>query len=447
MQILKKQHLESQVKKALTELPETLDETYERILINLPPESKQYVWRALALLISVSSVQMEVLVSFVSRGESTDQMVASEVTGEALQEMASCLITVTTEGDDSTVQLAHYTIMEYLAAPRVSQGPASMFYMPQSATMPYFLRLLFNALAQEKAMPPKADPFQQCVYDELDRFLYLGDTVIASDSDLFSRLLCALSPQSNHYKYLTHTDWDYEDLPIWAHQNYRVWANQDDFSSESQVAILFNLLNANLYATTTTFLLQHSPEQIDAICATKLSCLGDLSLLYWLASTQRDKFLLLLLERSGEFHKKRAPLLLMALEREPFRSDRINTTVSTLISAGLPLNPDGVRVKPLQIAVRRLQVAYVELLLRNGADPNSVGDPEGWISNRLGHFDDGGQSPLFIVRQLMKWRDTGVVNPEFMSIKDAEHIETLLVDAGGQEFCSWSPRPIRPPVS
>src|ERR1700761_4720139 len=48
--ILKRLNHESAIRNALQKLPETLDETYERILMSIPTESKNLAFRTLSLL-------------------------------------------------------------------------------------------------------------------------------------------------------------------------------------------------------------------------------------------------------------------------------------------------------------------------------------------------------------------------------------------------------------
>ncbi|PMD59680.1 uncharacterized protein K444DRAFT_529781, partial [Hyaloscypha bicolor E] len=50
LDILKRLHTLPEIRLALTQLPKTLDETYERILCNIPPESQNMVYRTLSLV-------------------------------------------------------------------------------------------------------------------------------------------------------------------------------------------------------------------------------------------------------------------------------------------------------------------------------------------------------------------------------------------------------------
>ncbi len=419
---LKRLPLESAVRKALTELPETLDETYERILTSIPPESEQYVWRALALLLVVSTTDVKNLLSFVSKGESDDQDddPEEELDLEAFRDMASCLVTVTKITDElTTVRLAHYTIKEYLVAPRCGHGPASAFHFSSHQAGSYFIRVLVRKL---RSWHPKmqSDIFTKYSMDHWRSHLREADTLIASDPELSSLMFTSFDPQSSGYINLA------TESPA-----------PDGIPARRELAILLRLIGLNLYATTTTFLLQLNPEQIVAMCELEHESWHNIPLLGALARQHDDRYCLLLAERCGRFPTKCAPLVLWVMEKY-VDVRKVDNTLRTLIIAKAPLSPEGVRILPLQVVVRRMQVPYVKMLLEHGADPNAVGCADGQVTQGLRSLDGGGESPLFTIRRLMDWREKGIISTASCPAAPAKAIEQLLVDAGGREFCAWT---------
>jgi hypothetical protein len=120
---LKRLSFTRDIRTALRELPETIDETYERILNNIPAHNQTLAHRTLQLLsfdfgiTSLSALTDALTVdveqfSFTRDNRPLDPEAASEICG--------CLITILPQDDkDFSVQLAHYTVKEYLMSERI----------------------------------------------------------------------------------------------------------------------------------------------------------------------------------------------------------------------------------------------------------------------------------------------------------------------------------------
>ncbi|KAK4184425.1 hypothetical protein QBC35DRAFT_58000 [Podospora australis] len=438
LQILKKVPLESGVKKALQQLPETLDETYERILSSIPSECTHIVWRALCLLGTISMVPIRPLRSFVSTDDSDDETMEDEIDEEVFLEIMGSLLILTEPADDKPhegrlVRLAHYTVKEYLESTRAAHSPtASTFFLPSSRAIGYSFRIVLRTLSTE---PPQSSAswriFRQYCKKHWDDVLQLADPVIAGDPSLSQLTFMAMDPRSPNYYRLIPKD------SAWKELGSKRYAFVDEFPHRPDVAVLINLIRKNLYATTAAFLLQYSPRQLADLCTFEAEGMEKRPLVGWLARDHHDKYLLLLLDRAGsEFHYDRACLLVWAMEL--YNDYGVSETLSTLLSAKVPVNPSNTRITPLQIAVRRIRAADVRILLEEGADPNAVGERNGWAPSRLFGMTDGGQSPLFIIRGIKNGAIPG------KGWIDAQHthrqivvIEELLVKAGGREFCKW----------
>jgi hypothetical protein len=139
LDILRKLTTESAIREALGQLPKTLDETYERILISIPAENRLVAHRALQWLAFspgfaflktlAKAVVMDIeRYSFDSGSELLDP--------KDLLEICSCLITATCEDDGIWYEpaLAHYTVKEFLVSERIKIGPANDFYVSETST-------------------------------------------------------------------------------------------------------------------------------------------------------------------------------------------------------------------------------------------------------------------------------------------------------------------------
>lgn len=90
---------------------------------------------------------------------------------EALLEVCTCLITIT-PGEDAPddknyfeVQLAHYTVKEYLVSDRISRGSATTFQMSMESAYPFAAKCFITYMLNEDyyALPAQRstswDPF------------------------------------------------------------------------------------------------------------------------------------------------------------------------------------------------------------------------------------------------------------------------------------------------
>jgi hypothetical protein len=130
------------LRKSLATLPQTLDQTYDRILTAISEEDCEYAMRILQWLtfsarpLSVEEVA-EVVAIDVARDPAFDRDEVLEDPLEALN-ICSSLVTVTTnkaEGRSRPAQriiaLAHYSVQEYLVSDRIKQGAANQYSMQE----------------------------------------------------------------------------------------------------------------------------------------------------------------------------------------------------------------------------------------------------------------------------------------------------------------------------
>ncbi|CAA9959481.1 Arp Ankyrin repeat protein [Pyrenophora teres f. maculata] len=131
------------LRKSLATLPQTLDQTYDRILTAISREDCVYAMRILQWLtfsarpLSVTEVA-EVVAIDVARESAFDR---NEVLVNPLEALDICssLVTITKNGADGRpgpaqqiIALAHYSVQEYLVSDRIRQGPAKQYSMQEA---------------------------------------------------------------------------------------------------------------------------------------------------------------------------------------------------------------------------------------------------------------------------------------------------------------------------
>lgn len=115
------------------ELPETLDETYDRILLKIPQKSSRLAHRVLRLLAfdnegifsMLDNLVEAVVVDVEQLSFSPEKRLLDK---NDLFEICTCLITLTSRNE---VRLAHYSVKEYLVSERIHRGPATAFQISE----------------------------------------------------------------------------------------------------------------------------------------------------------------------------------------------------------------------------------------------------------------------------------------------------------------------------
>jgi hypothetical protein len=130
------------LRKSLATLPQTLDQTYDRILTAISEEDCVYAMRILQWLtfsarpLSIREVA-EVVAIDIAREPAFDR---NEVLVDPLEALDICssLVTITTNKADGRsrpaqqiIALAHYSVQEYLVSDRIKQGEARQYSMQE----------------------------------------------------------------------------------------------------------------------------------------------------------------------------------------------------------------------------------------------------------------------------------------------------------------------------
>ncbi len=124
------------IRKALDELPTTLDETYERTLLDIDKENWAYAHR-LFQCITVASrpLRVEELAEFLAfdLDDEEDPRLNADLRSDDPEDevlsICSSLVAVVEVGDTKVVQFSHFSVKEFLMSSRIAQGPISRFHI------------------------------------------------------------------------------------------------------------------------------------------------------------------------------------------------------------------------------------------------------------------------------------------------------------------------------
>ncbi|KAF8258093.1 hypothetical protein EI94DRAFT_1193758 [Lactarius quietus] len=144
----------------LNELPDTLDETYERILRGINKAQKEDARRLLqCLTVAARPLRVEELAELLAfdfqatneRGVPTlmEDWRWSDQEGAVLSTCSS-LIAIVRDGDSRVVQFSHFSVKEYLTSPRLarSSGDVSRFYVDLNAAHTILAQTCLGTLLQ-----------------------------------------------------------------------------------------------------------------------------------------------------------------------------------------------------------------------------------------------------------------------------------------------------------
>jgi ankyrin repeat protein len=128
LEVLRDCVTKTSVEAALSDLPNTLDETYDRILENIDRQHLEYVRTAFALLlVTCRPLKVEELAEAVVVAPYCKAIDVEDRLFDPKDIIMMCGGLVVRIADTNEVRFAHYSVREYLLSPRISSGSAASF--------------------------------------------------------------------------------------------------------------------------------------------------------------------------------------------------------------------------------------------------------------------------------------------------------------------------------
>ncbi|KAF8256822.1 hypothetical protein EI94DRAFT_1710150 [Lactarius quietus] len=126
------------LRRALDSLPESLDETYERILLSIDKEKQKYSHRLFqCLTVSIRPLRVEELAEILAiqledgQDSEYDTEWRPEDAQQAVLSACSSLITIVNVNGFPVVQFAHFSVKEFLTSDRLRHSAAGFFSLPR----------------------------------------------------------------------------------------------------------------------------------------------------------------------------------------------------------------------------------------------------------------------------------------------------------------------------
>jgi hypothetical protein len=148
----------SSLRKALDELPTTLDDTYERALEGIPKEKRQHAHRLFqCLVVAIRPLRVEELaeifaIKFDSEaGPNLSEGWRPQNPREAVLSTCSSLITITEDAGSKIVQFSHFSVKEFLTSGRLltaEVGSICQYHIPLDAAHTILAQACLTVLLQ-----------------------------------------------------------------------------------------------------------------------------------------------------------------------------------------------------------------------------------------------------------------------------------------------------------
>ena len=472
----------------MKDLPKTLDETYNRILLTLSEEDQQFVHHALQFILyhnnlyggdGNGSIPCAVLIRGVERSIAvlTSKQNDRFYDHETLRELCGCLINVTQEQPNSrdvlagaypqivklTVSFAHYTVYEYLASNRVSK--TSTAYI---TSWKEDLKLTFTGMAFSECLQSKSSDRWDCnvaqhdtreCIEAIERYykdyclkaalysLRRWSAQISRHDTLSKLATVLLDPSKAHFHSL-------QEVAHHAEKSSTPWDELGQFWSVGWNTKPSNnnaahLLNLSLLAISSPeclslardFLQGESSKDFlgNRLTFTKRVCPSNyryqfdgsiIEVFAQLAFGASGIFRLLLEHGTGLFDPSAILLLYIGChQRHPNHDCHNYCLVERLLQLGADPKMSECWVTPLQIAVDCSDFEAVTILLEAGADPDPIQKSEGVVREAgtlMTRFNRlHGASPLQICRNSRRFQDRK---------DDSKRIEAILLQYGARSY-------------
>jgi ankyrin repeat protein len=395
----------------LDELPETLDETYERILSKIPRKKRNMAHKLLHYLAfsgpgsNFLAFLAEIMVVDIDQNNFSPENRFLNPKADLL-EICTCLVTFHEGDGEDSIAFAHYTVKEYLTSQRILLGPAAAFYVSRAAYdflaartyLVYLLNIDYEGLPQAKYYYTMQESQRDDLRDEIEAKYPLLQLAIlnlpehtkgikngAERAVVNGLIIKLLTPGPHFYGWREQSNISYDMIgafPMWTFGP----------GAESAMALAYACFLG--YFEVVEMLLEQSPATIlenrvgpgpswngfDVWCQTAAG-----TPLHIAACLEKVNFVRLLIEggaNTNALSDSGTPVLNLALPEPINETDNDSTAVvKLLLEKGACPNPFRVSETPLQVAVtNHAHIASIQALLEAGADVNGVGFDEAVVA-------------------------------------------------------------------
>ncbi|KAH7418714.1 hypothetical protein BKA64DRAFT_565057 [Cadophora sp. MPI-SDFR-AT-0126] len=425
LDILERLKTPSAVTRALHDLPETLDETYERILSSIPTQHRRFARRAFAILCAHADVHIsdedpicaEVLLSAIVSGMREETGNGHFYVCDTIREVCGCLVSITQDplGGKEVALLAHYTVKEFLYSERIFNSRVDgvdFFALNDRIVRTEFAEMVFKGAteaeeSQETGQPDIFSDFQDYCLAYGAIIIRKWDLLLTRCSSLYELAFRFLSPSQSHFTRLLRIEATISDAI--SDDEFEPLVLQWESVANNESMILGNLLWYHAWNLAETFVVEKDLKSIpfEHLSCAEYRCAGQAnthgSLLTILARLGNHYSILPFLKLVDILYRKldKSTLLLCCTaihyHNDCHRSSEYGCILEWLIDHGADPNSTLFGLTPLQIAIARLDYEGAKLLLTEGANPNAIGTPAGLMPSGI-HTIKTNASPLHIIR-------------------------------------------------
>ncbi|KAI1805683.1 hypothetical protein F4811DRAFT_551741 [Daldinia bambusicola] len=469
------------VLKALDDLPETLFDTYDRILQSIESEQREFARTALALICSSTFQARSADVLVQASLHNVRHGALHLYTLDTLREILGCLIKVTNlrrrpqwkfrrEDDNAPLQrvsVAHFTVKEFLFAKPKKAGeprPAGEFAVSESSIRELEMQVVFNGLLQWGRNRPANSRHptryeEHCLETSESAMRGARQGMILRNQSIWDSVVPCLIPGRPHLRVLTNMNLR-RQFPRWARlSSLDEVVPGTNRPLRQETGILASLILLNWPEFTQKYLKEPgfqtlAPEAKHSVWTTKFSINAPenlpidiprafekgkgITLLQLCVAWKRPEFLELFINAGANFTHE--PNIVFTALANPWGIDEsegdgtaTGQLLKMLLEAGADPNPPGYVYTPLQAAVWHLEESWVQSLLIEARDANSIGDPKGKHPYGLKEPEQWASwHPLKICHRAPAGSDPDNDVLESVNNKSRKQIEQLLIQYGAR---------------
>ncbi|KAN0120604.1 hypothetical protein V8E52_004431 [Russula decolorans] len=387
--------LSPRIRRALDELPETLDETYERTLLDIDDESWEYAHRLFqCIVVARRPLLVEELARFLTfKSEEGGSLTFEENwrpenPRDMVLSTCSSLIAVVDVKGSAVIQFSHFSVKEYLTSNRIAKGLVSRYYIPLESAHLFVTQACLALLIQldEHVTRNSIEKFPLARYagQYWAEHAEFGD-VSSHTEDLMKRLF---DPKNSHFKNWV---WIYDTIsdrfmimrsespshPELVPLHYAARHGFDQVA-EWLITACSQDVNVSHYNFNTPMCIASDYGQFKMVqvllkhhADVHIGGTTALTPLHAASRNSKPEIIRLLLEHGADVNSGNCfgmtPLYL-------FSSSTGNLEVAELLlehGADPNIQP---RYSPLYVALENGHPGLVQLLLKHGADPNAQDD-------------------------------------------------------------------------